>query len=650
MAGFEILFEAVDQASPAIQKISQLLIESAKRSDNFAGVIEKSTARADKAFAALPPKVNDTAKSMVAVQSAASQLLNQLLGFATVAGITAFFKSTADAALSEENALRKLQFAVEATGGSFAKEKERIMAFAQEQQALTRFSDTDTYDALSKLTRITGDAGQAMQATKLAFGLASASGKDFNQVIELLGPILNGDASRMRALKNEFGAFIGDADTSQGVLDALSKKFLGVAEKETGFSQQLIASKNRLDDFKEVVGAGVLPVFNFLLAALLKGTQFFEILGVVMANWGAKAMVIIEQTASGWGAIFQGQFDRLPGIVQDTNNKIQAIEEGSVEQAAEVQKRYTDERASLINEEVELKARTTQKSIEESQKESEEKKRLAQDAHDKLLSLEAERLESDGMNLESRLMLIEQEKEQRIQQFEELRAKGLITEEELTAARMNATAISISESQKARDALNSDLQQIRDTQKAVTDSFASSFSGAVADMILEGKSFEDAWKSVMNTVLRTAIETYTRMAIERSLAESSVSSGAGGGGIGGGLLTAGFMAVAPSVSKGLKKIFGFAEGAIVTKPVLATIAENGPEAVIPLNQLGNFTGGSSSVSIIQHNTITLNGGNDEQVKQLMRRMSEVTRSGAAEGVELVKSISSKQGRLSKEAV
>ncbi|MCX5786050.1 MAG: hypothetical protein NTX59_10205 [Elusimicrobia bacterium] len=392
MPGFEIIFEAVDQASPAIQRLSQQLLDAAQRSDKFAGLIEKSTARADKAFTALPPKVNAAAQSMSAVQGAAGQLINQLAGFATVAGIAAFFKSAADAASGEEDALRRLQFAVEATGGSFGKEKERIMAFAQEQQALTRFSDTDTYEALSKLTRITGDAGQAMQATKLAFGLASASGKDFNQVLELLGPILNGDASRMRALKTEFGAFIGDANTSQEVIDALSKKFLGAAERESGFAQQLATSRNRLDDFKEVVGMGVLPVFNFLLAALLKGTQFFEVLGVVMANWGAKAMVIIEQTASGWGAIFKGQFDRLPDIVQDANVKMQAIEEASVEQAAEVHKRYSDERQELITQEVELKARVTEKSIEDSQKEADEKKRQAQDAHDKLIQLDAERL------------------------------------------------------------------------------------------------------------------------------------------------------------------------------------------------------------------------------------------------------------------
>jgi hypothetical protein len=648
MAGFEIIFEAIDQASPAIQRLSQQLLDAAQRSDTFAGVIEKSTARADKAFTTLPPKVDATAQSMAAVQGAGNQLMNQLAGFATVAGIAAFFKSTAEAALTEEEALRRLQFAVESTGGSFGKEKERIMAFAQEQQALTRFSDTETYDALGRLTRITGDAGQAMQGTKLAFGLASASGKDLNHILELLGPILNGDASRMRALKTEFGAFIGDANTSQEVIDALSKKFMGAAEKESGFAMQLASLRNRLDDFKEIVGAGVLPVFKFFLEAILKGTQFFEILGVVIANWGAKTLVIIEQTASGWGAIFKGQFDRLPEIVQDANVKMQAIEEASTEQAAEVQRRYANEREGLITQEVDLKAKVTQKSIEESQKEADEKKRQGQDAYDKLTQLEAERLDSEGRNLESRLLLIEQEKTQRFQQFEDLRTKGLITEDELIAARLNASAISIAESQKARDAINSDLIAIHDTQKAVSDSFASSFSGAVADMIMDGKSFEDAWKSVMSTVLRTAIETFTRIAIERAIADSA-AQGAALGGLGGIGFMAGAVSLMTPVTKAIGKIFGFAEGAIVTKPVLATIAESGPEAVIPLNQLGNF-GGGVSVSVTQHNTINVTGVSEEQVRQLMRRMSEVTRSGAAEGAELVKSILSKQGRLSKDAV
>lgn len=648
MAGFEIIFEAIDQASPTIQKLSQQLLDAAQRSDKFAGVIEKSTSRAGKSFENLPQKVNATAQSMTAVQGAANQLLNQLLSFATVAGIAAFFKSTADAAMSEEDALRRLQFAVEATGGSFAKEKERVMAFAQEQQALTRFSDTETYEALGRITRVTGDVGQAMQATRLALGLASASGKDLNTILELLGPILNGDASRLRTLKTEFGAFIGNADTAQEVIDALSKRFLGAAEQESGFARQLAALKNRLGDFKEIVGAGVLPVFKFFLETVLKGAQFFEILGVVIANFAAKALVHLEGLGSKTAAVFKGQFEKLPEITKETAVKIEAIEESSAEQAADIQKRYSKERQSLIEQEVDIKARVTQKSIEEAQKEADEKKRQVQDAHDKMIQLEAERLESEGRNLESRLLLIDQEKNQRISQFEELRAKGLITEDELTAARMNATAIAISESQKAKDAINSDLIIIRDTHKAVSESFASSFSSAVADMILQGKSFEEAWKSVMSTVLRTAIETFTRIAIERSLAESA-AGGISLGGVAQVGLVAGLTSAVSSIGKAVGKIFGFQEGAIVKKPMLAAIAEKGPEAIIPLDRLGKLSG-EINVQVTQNNQISVTGLEDETVRLLMRRMAEATRSGAAEGAELVKSIISKQGRLSKESI
>jgi hypothetical protein len=48
----------------------------------------------------------------------------------------------------------------------------------------------------------------------------------------------------------------------------------------------------------------------------------------------------------------------------------------------------------------------------------------------------------------------------------------------------------------------------------------------------------------------------------------------------------------------LGTIFGLAEGGIVTRPTFAAIAERGPEAVIPLNQLGSLGGGGSNVEII----------------------------------------------------
>ena len=36
---------------------------------------------------------------------------------------------------------------------------------------------------------------------------------------------------------------------------------------------------------------------------------------------------------------------------------------------------------------------------------------------------------------------------------------------------------------------------------------------------------------------------------------------------------------------------GFADGGIVTRPTLAMVGERGPEAIIPLSQMGNMGGG-----------------------------------------------------------
>lgn len=647
MSGFEVVIEAVDNASPQIQKLSNELLNTAKRSTEFAEVVSRATSKTDASFQSLPQKIDATAKSMSAVQSAAQQLVAQLAGIASIAGITAFFSSAAEAALSEENALKRLEFAVQAVGGSFEKEKERIISFANEQQTLTRFSDTQTYEALGKLVRVTGDVGQAMSAVKLAFGMASASGKDLNYILELLSPVLSGDATRLRALKNEFGAFIGDADSAQEVIYALSRKFIGAAETETTFSKGLDILKNRLGDFKEVVGAGILPGIKLFLEGVLKATQFFEILGTTIASIAAKSVVYIESLANKAIAVFKLEFEKLPEITKQTTAQIQAIEENASEKYLEIHKRYNKEQTLASEQEIELKTKVTQKAIEQAQKETDEKKRLLQDAHKQLIQLEAERLESEGKTLESRLMLIEFEKQERLRQFEELRSKGLITEDELTAAKINATAIAIAESKKAADAINSDLILIRDTSKAISESFGSSFSNAIADMILDGKSFEEAWKNVMNTVLRTAIETFTRVAIERALLESSISGGISGlAPIG---LLAGFTSIMNPISKSIGKIFGFQEGGIVNQPLLATLGEKGPEAVIPLNKLDSLKN-DINLTIHQNNNINISGLNENSAKELMRKISDITRSGASEGAELVKSILSKQSKLSRESM
>jgi hypothetical protein len=64
MAAYEILFEAVDQASPAIQKLSQQFIEMAQKSDQYAAGITNANIRAAQSFSQVAPRAREAADSI----------------------------------------------------------------------------------------------------------------------------------------------------------------------------------------------------------------------------------------------------------------------------------------------------------------------------------------------------------------------------------------------------------------------------------------------------------------------------------------------------------------------------------------------------------------------------------------------------------
>lgn len=643
MPGFQIQFEAVDEASPTIQKLSQMMLEAAQKGDKFASDLYNSSERINTSLKKIQPAAKDTGDAFGTLREAGSQLVSQLAGIASVAGLSLFFKQSAEEALHQEEALRRLSFAVDSTGGSFAKSKEQIVAFAEQQQGLTQFSQTQTFEAMGRLVRITGDVGQAMQATRLVFGLASASGRDFNGIMDLLSPILQGDSSRLRALQSDFGSFIGNASTAQEVIDNLSKKFLGAAEKQEGFGKELASLKNRLDDFKQTVGAGVLPGVELLLEAVLKGAQYFEMFGAVIANWSAHAMLNVKDFAEFMKEVFTLNFSGTEARHKQFAAQYQTIEEESAKQAAEIQKRYSNERVQTEQDEARLKAGVRRKTLEEIQREADERKKLEEDAHDFINKLDAELLKDQKKNLDSKLKLIESEKEERIRKLDEYYQKGILTEEQLRAATAETAEIAKLKSKETREELDKDFQAEKEGAKKVGEAFASNIGSAFADIIVEGKSMQEAFDAAFKQILKTAIETFTRIAIESAVLRGSTD------GLG---VLGGFLAVGGFASGAFKGVH-LQEGGIVRRPTIAQIGEAGPEAVIPLDRLGSANGpsiGDVHVTVTQNNTISVQGVDDDQVREVMRRIAQATRNGAAEGAELVKSILAKESRLTREAV
>lgn len=646
MAGLQIQFEAIDQASPTIQKLSKEMVEAAKKSDRFAAEIVSSSQRVDTSLKKIPASAKKAKDSISSLKDSSSELKNAITGLVSTAAITAFFKSSVEAALQEEEALRRLAFAVDATGNSFAQNKNKLIDFANSQQSLTRFDDTATFETLGRILRVTGDVTQAMQGAALSQDIASASGKELGFVTEQVAQLLAGETRALLILKKEFGAFVGNARTTQEALDGLQKGFSGAAAAEESHTKALNQSTAFLGDFSQKVGDGVLPVVVFLSRAVAFLAKGFEELGETIGFVAAEAFTGIQGAVKAGIALLKGNFSEAKKIIADTGERSKVIAEEFAEGIDEIEERFSSKRKDRAKEESRLKSKLSTQAIDRANKEAAAREEASRKAHETIVRLEAERLDLEGETLEAKKILIEQEKEARFRQLDELREKTLITEEELLAAKANAAAIAVQQSEKARLDQLKNLDEIAKAAQQVTDTMVGAWSKGVADMILEGKKFEDVFNAVLKTVLRTAIETFTRVAIEAAIADRA-AKGVGGaaGGIAGGIGVGLFAAAAPKLLKAIK----FQEGGIVRRPTLGIVGEAGPEAIIPLNRNGSI-GNSIHVTVNQSNNITVNGFGSDQTREVMKRMSDLTRNGAAEGLELVKSILARQNKVAGDSV
>lgn len=120
--------------------------------------------------------------------------------------------------------------------------------------------------------------------------------------------------------------------------------------------------------------------------------------------------------------------------------------------------------------------------------------------------------------------------------------------------------------------------------KANAESFAESLSGSLTNGIMNmfdalenGESVLEAFGNFLKDMVKQLAA-----AVIQAILFQSIMSALGFGGVGGGGGAGGFLG-------GIGKLFGFADGAVVTQPTLAMVGEGGQsEAVMPLNKLGNM--------------------------------------------------------------
>jgi len=246
-------------------------------------------------------------------------------GLATAAAIGAFFKSAVQGAEEENQAMRRLKFAVEASGQSFQDSQKQINAWAQGIQAATRFTDGQAIETMGKFVRVTGDTTKAQKASQLAMSLSVATGKDLATTTETLTNLINKNERGVMMARREFGAFIGGAENGQQVLDVLSAKFGDAALKEEGFSKETSSLSNNWNELKDTVGNAVIPALTVLVGWLNKGVDSIRAVGDALGTLAALIFTTFEGVGRAVVALVKRDFGSIENIAKETWGKIQSI-------------------------------------------------------------------------------------------------------------------------------------------------------------------------------------------------------------------------------------------------------------------------------------------------------------------------------------
>jgi len=263
------------------------------------------------------------------LQKGIQQVQNDLKGFATsmlgigsIGALAMAFHKTAMMAEEENEALRRLKFALDSTGIGFDKNNESISAWAKTIQATTRYEDGEAYETLGKFIRATGDLNEAMILSQTAMGMASASGKTLEETQGLLISTLRSNPQVIRQLNADFKEYIKGAKTGDEVLKQLIDRFVNQAEAEKSWSKELAVTRNKIQDIQETIGNQFLPILASLSEAALFVLKGFQTAGEGIALFATESFTALKGLSSAIGDAIKLDFKNANQSIKQTQDEM----------------------------------------------------------------------------------------------------------------------------------------------------------------------------------------------------------------------------------------------------------------------------------------------------------------------------------------
>jgi len=229
---------------------------------------------------------------------------------AALAGLTAAAGLSVKAAIEDTAQQAELARTLQATTEATEAQVEAVEAYIAETEKAVAVSDAELRPAFANLVRATGDVTQAQELMTLALDVAAATGKDLETVTEALQEGFQGEVGPLKELDKSLTDMIASGADADEVMAQLAKTFGGAAQESTETLEgRFKLMKIELDNAKEAIGMALLPVLEQLLPILEsvarfvgENTELIVILGSVMGVL-AGAIIAVNFAMSAYTAI-----------------------------------------------------------------------------------------------------------------------------------------------------------------------------------------------------------------------------------------------------------------------------------------------------------------------------------------------------------
>lgn len=217
--------------------------------------------------------------------------------------LTDFAGDAVKAFMEDDKAAQLLATSLKNTTGATDAQVKAVEAFITKTSIAAAVSDDELRPALDKLVRGTKDVTKAQDLLSLALDISAGTGKDLGAVSDALSKAFNGQLGPLKKLDPALASLIENGATTDEVFAALGKTFSGAASTAAGTASGKMKSFSiQMDEFKESVGAAVMPIIDKLLPSLQalgtwisNNTGLVVTLGLVIG--GIAAAVVLTNAA-----------------------------------------------------------------------------------------------------------------------------------------------------------------------------------------------------------------------------------------------------------------------------------------------------------------------------------------------------------------